>query len=424
MVTVPNQVVIIGNGSAALAALEAIHSTDSQIKSKLVSEEDYPAYSPTALPYLFAGRIDESQFFLRAESYYQEQNAQLLLSRRVERVLPGEKKVILAGGETLKFDKLLIATGASPVVPGIKGLNEVGYFVFKTLENTKALMAAAEKAKSAVVLGGGLVGMETASGLIKRGLKVTVVEKEARILPLYFDQEASELIKMIYVDNGVRLISGQEAIEVIPEKGDRRLSLRLSGGEKLATDLLVVAVGMAANLGLVKDSGIEVNRGILVDENMRTNFPDIYAGGDVAEAKDFFGRGKVINAILPDAVAQGRVAGISLAGGEARYAGAISFNIFNFFERSAFSCGLALAEGPEYKQVKRARPRKERYRRLVFKDGKLAGATLINEAIDPGIILHLIRNRVDLSEIMAGLEADLLNFGRYAMIKSETPDLP
>jgi NAD(P)H-nitrite reductase large subunit len=114
----------------------------------------------------------------------------------------------------------------------------------------------------------------------------------------------------------------------------------------------------------------------------------------------------------------------NLAGGEARYAGAISFNIFNFFERAAFSCGLALAEGPEYKQVKKVWPKKARFRRLVFKNGKLVGATLINEAIDPGIILHLIRNRVDLTDIMPNLEADFLNFGRYAMIKSETPEMP
>jgi phenylglyoxylate dehydrogenase epsilon subunit len=246
------------------------------------------------LPYLFAGRVEESQFYLRAESYYQEQNARLLLSKRVERVLPEEKKVELAGGEALEYDKLFVATGASPVIPGINGLKEVGYFVFKTLADTKALMSAAKKAKSALVLGGGLVGMDTASGLIKRGLKVTVVEKEARVLPLYFDRESSELIKRIYEENGARLITGQEAIEVVPEKGGREFSLKLSGGETLAAELLVAAVGMAPNLGLAKDSGIEVNRGILVDETMRTNLPDIYAGGDVAEADDFFesGRGR------------------------------------------------------------------------------------------------------------------------------------
>lgn len=424
MATTQGLMVIVGNGSAGLAALEAIHRTDPEIACRVISEEETLAYSPTALPYLFSGRIEEGRLFLRAEAFYAANNAQLIKGKRVERVLPGEKRVLFADGSKLGYDKLLIATGASPIIPEIKGLAEARFFLFRSLKDAKELMAAAKRKKEAVVVGGGLVGMETASGLIKRGLRVTVVEKEERILPLYFDSSSAAMTKKIYEDNRVELLTGEEVTEVSGRAKGARVALKLKSGRKMETQLLVLAVGMAPNLALTKDSGIAVNKGILVDDTMRTNIPDIFAGGDVAEAKGLLTGEKVINAILPDAVEQGRVAGTNMAGGTDRYSGGLPMNIFNFFGHTAFSCGLALASGDGFQTLERCWTNKNRYRKLVFKENKLVGAILINEGIDPGIIQSLIRKGSDLKEVMAGLAADLLNYGRLAMIKSETVEVP
>lgn len=416
--------VIVGNGSAGLAALEAIHRTAPEVVTRVVSDEESLPYSPTALPYLFSGQIEESQLFLRDDAFYRSNNAELVRGKKVKQVLPAEKALRFADGGELGYDKLLIATGASPVLPQIKGLDKAHFFTFRSLTDAKELMAEAKRKKEAVVLGGGLVGMETASGLIKRGLKVTVIEKEERILPFYLDGASAAMIKKIYENNGVELLTGQEVIAVSAQGKEGKLALKLKNGREMDTQLLVVAVGMAPNLGLTKDSGIAVNKGILVDETMRTNLSDIFAAGDVAEAKSLFSEEKIINAILPDAVEQGKLAGANMAGGQERYLGGLSFNIFNFFGHMAFSCGQALASGSDFQIIERCWPRKNRYRKLVFKDNKLVGAILINERIDPGIIQSLIRKGDDLKEMMAGLTADLLNFGRLAMIKGEAVEVP
>ena len=415
-------VVIVGNGSAALAALEAIHRTDPRLKSLVISAEDCPPYSPTALPYFFAGKIREQHLFLRDDSFYREKNAELVRGARVVRILLQDRRVVLEDGRDVGYDKLLIATGASPILPAIEGLNEVRHFVFRTLKDAKELLSYAEGRRKAVVLGGGLVGMETASGLIKKGLKVTVMEKEERVLPVYFDSEAADIIKGIYEENGVTLLTGETAVKVGMD--GERVIIRTLSGREIEAEIFVVAAGMAPSIEPVMDSGIACRRGILVDDTMRTNIEGVYAAGDVAEARSFFGPEKVLNAILPDAVEQGRVAGANIAGGDERYSGGLPLNIFSFFGNWAFSCGLPLVEGKDYKVIKRSYGYGGRYRRLVFKEGRLIGVALINDGVDPGILHSFIRKGTDLSELMDGLERDLINLSRYTMIRSESPELP
>jgi len=408
---------IIGCGSAGLSALAQIRRLNPEDEVKVVTMEDFPPYSPTLLPYLLSGKIDEVSLPMRDEGYFGKMKAAFTKGREVIRVLPETKQVVYQDGEMEGYDTLLITSGSEAIRPPIKGLEESGFLGFHTLADCRALLKELKDKNDITVLGAGLVGMEVAVGLVERGCRVTIVEKEPRLLPLYFDQEAEPLIRGIFLNQGVQIMTGREVREVSRRNG--RIEIGLSEGEAIITDVLLTCVGVNARTSFVTEAGIAVNQGILVDRRIRTNIEDIYAAGDVAETADFFDSRQGMNPIIPSAVEQGEVAGSNMAGVEAEYEGWISSNMFHFLGNTAFSAGVSMPSGDNYQVLTEKCEQESWFKRLVYDGDLLVGAMFINTDLDPGVILYLIRNRIDIGSHKQRLFEKPTEVSRWLMQDSE-----
>jgi len=408
---------IVGSSHAGLSALEAIRMQDEEGSTTLLTQEKHLPYSPTILPYVVSGLVDAKEAFLRDEEAVNRYGAEFKRDAKVVRVEPQTRSVKLQTGEGIQYEKLLLATGARPMLPPISGLEDAPYHVLRTLDDAIGLHRAAQKAKSAIVLGAGLIGMHAAENLAKRGRKVTVVEAMPHILPGYFDEQAAGLVQRVFSDNGIKILTGSAVTHAGGSDGGCVVSLE--SGEEISADLLLVATGVKCNIDYLAESGIEVDEGILVDEMMRTNAEGIWAAGDVAQAQSFFGDGKRINAILPNAVEQGRTAGRDMAGDPAvrPFPGGLPMNTYRFMGHNAFSVGMSQVpetdEGYKVEQV--SLPESLKYQKLIFKRGRLVGASGINANVDPGIMLQLIGRKVDLEEVKTQFVASPVDTGRILM---------
>jgi len=408
---------IIGCGSAGLAALEKIRSLTSEDEVRLVTKENCLPYSPTCLPYLLAGRIKETDMWIGDKEYFQSLKASWLKGKNVIKVLPEEKKVVYDDGTFDRYDALLVASGSEPVKPPIDGLEQSGAMSFHTLGDCYKLRSALAHRKGVTILGAGLVGMELALALCEVGCRVKVVEKEARVLPLYFHERAAAYITDIFLDHGVRIFTNKEVVGV-RGRGEK-IEVSCTDGDVFATDLLLTCVGVRPRTSFLADSGVRINVGVVVDRRMKTNIEGIYAAGDVAEAPDFFFGQPGINAIIPNAVVQGGIAGANMVGEEEEFKGWISMNVFNFFSNMACSIGLCLAE-EEDKQILEKEGRQEKsVKRLVFENDKLIGAMFVNEEVDPGVIHYLIENRIELKDHKELLLERTKEASRWLMLEAE-----
>jgi phenylglyoxylate dehydrogenase epsilon subunit len=406
---------IVGSGAAGLAALREIRSISDEDEIKLVSMEDCLPYSPTTLPYLLSGKIEKSKLWIVDEEYFKKMRCQLALGKRVVKVAPEKKEVIYEGGERERYDTLLIATGSEPIVPLIEGMEEVGFFGFHTLQDYQELTRRLERGYVALIYGGGLVAMGLASGLIKRGCKVKMVVR-SRILRLYFDTDAGALIARVFLAQGAEIISGRE-IKRVGKRGNV-VEAVLTDGSSLSGDIFISCLGTTPRVSFLQGSGMEVNSGIVVDDSLRTNKEDVYAAGDVAEAKDFFTGQRGLNAILPSAVEQGKIAGANMAGERQEYEGWISMNVFHFFGSGACSIGLTGAdEGVEV--LKEEDKDEGRFKKLSFQDGRLVGAEFVNVDVDPGVILYLIKNRLKIGKHKELLLQKPVEVSRWLMVRNE-----
>jgi len=391
---------IVGASHAALSALHAIRLHDSEGDVTLLTRDDSLPYSPTVLPYVVSGRSAPERVFLRDDAYFAKHKVNYLRGAKVQKVNAGASAVELADGSKIGFDKLLLATGAAPMLPPIPGLAGLKFHVLRTLADALALREALPHIKRAIVLGGGLIGMHAAENLAKGGVQVSVVEMQPHVLAGYFDADASGMIENVFAANGVRLLLGAGVASFAPQGEGSRA--KLMDGTVLDADLLLVATGVAPVTAFLAGSGIATERGVLVDAHMRTNVANIWAAGDVAQARGFFTQDKIINGILPDAVDQGRIAGMAMAEDPATkdYAGGVPLNTYSFFGQHAVSVGVHEgALDPAGVEVKKQLDAEEnRYLKIVLKDRRLAGIFGVNAAFDPGIMWELILRAIDLGD--------------------------
>lgn len=410
--------IIIGAGSAGISALETIVGLAAQDQVTIITREEFLPYSPTALPYLLSGRIKKSDLAMRSEEFFARLKAVLIRDQEVVELNTGAKELVLSNGQRESYDTLLIATGSGPVTPPIKGIEEAGYFSFHHLDDCERLLQALEgPPKEVIVLGAGLVGMEVAAALLEKGHRVKIVEKESRILPLYFDAEAEPFIRKTFIGHGAQIYTGESVVE-IKKKGNRVEAL-LSEGGLLEADLLVCAVGVRSNTVLAQKAGLRVKRGILVDERMKTSAPDVYAAGDVAEARSFFTGEPGMNLIIPSAVNQGEAAGTNMAGGQEKYDGWLSKNAFHFFDCSACSLGTAMVQAPGLEIMKQTDEAAGTFKKMVFRDGVLVGAMFLNVEVDPGVLLYLMKEKVRVENYRGALFEKPGTVGLGLMMENE-----
>jgi len=406
--------VIIGSSHAGLSALDAIRVQDKEGSLTLVTQESCLPYSPTILPYLLSGQAEPSKVFLRTEESLRELNASFKPGAKVVAVNPGGHQVTLASGEVMEYEKLLLATGAAPKLPPVDGLEGISCHVLRTLDDAVMLRTASRDAEKAVILGGGLIGLHAAENLAASGVKVTVVEALPRLLSGYFDEEAAGLICRAFTDKGIEVLTS-ERVDRAARFGMGCL-LTLASGKTITADLLLVATGVQPRMDYLGGSGLETDEGILVDDRMRTSAEDIWAAGDVAQAGSFFDETTRVNAILPSAVEQGRIAGMDMVDDPALkpFVGTIPLNTYKFFGHRAFSAGMTLeAEGLEVEKM--YLPEAYKYQKLVFRDDRLVGAQGIDCDLDPGVMHQFIRRKVSLGDAKAKFRANPVEMSRVLM---------
>ena len=413
---VKTKYLIIGSSHAGLSAAEEIRLNDPEGSLAMVTMEDILPYSATVLPYIVSGKVSPDQIFLRDGAYFEKNRIKFIQGKAVTRVDTKTSELTLSDGERIGYEKLLIATGAQPAIPQVENLHNVPFLQLRTMADALKHLEVLHKAKTAAVMGAGLIGMEAAENFCHRGIRVHMVEKYPRILPNYLDDECSQIIQNVFESHGVTFNLNNYATKVDYEKN--RFLLTLRDGRWLTTDTLLVCTGIKPRVDFLADSDLKVDQGILVDGKMRTFVDNIWAAGDVAQADDFFSELKILNAILPDAALQGKVAGADMSGGrlDADYIGGILMNTFNFFGNRAFSIGITTPEDEaEYVVSKIVLPSAHFYQKMIFDGDVLVGMSAMNSNLDPGIIMGLITKRVHLEKDQAEFVCNPVNMSRRLM---------
>lgn len=408
---------IVGASHAALAAVHAIRMHDVDGSVTVVSKDDALPYSPTVLPYVVSGRSDPQRVFLRDDAYFSLHKVNYLKGAAATAIAAAEQRVSLSSGDEIAYEKLLLATGAAPLLPPIPGLHTVDFHVLRSLDDALRLRDALTETRHAIVLGAGLVGMHAAENLAKGGAQVTVVEMQPTVLAGYFDREAAAIIEDTFAAKGVRLMMGSKVVKLAPRDQGKGAQVTLADGTELQADLLLVSTGVAPVMDYLDGSGAQVGRGIMVDDTMRTSVKNIWAAGDVAQARGFYDGAKIINGILPDAVEQGKIAGMAMAGDPAlkSYPGGVPLNTYTFFGQRAVSVGSQSEGEVAVRELDAAR---QRYLKIMLKDGRLTGIFGINVAFDPGVMWELILRRVDLASVREQFLADPQRTARVLMSRT------
>ncbi len=400
---------IIGNSAAAVAAIEAIRESDKDGSIAVVSKESYHTYSRPLISYLLAGQIKTGKMFYRSKDFYKARGVQAILGKKATGVDLRKKRVMLEDGEKIRYAKLLIATGGSPFVPPLKGLEKEHVYTFTTWADAKELNKVLKKIKKVLVIGAGLIGLKATEALHARDIEVTVVELADRVLSPSLDQKASSIFEKRLKEKGIKVITNNTVVDIIgPGKKVEKAILR--DGTTVDCDAVIVAIGVRPNVELVRDTKIQVEHGIVVNHHMQTNIAEVYAAGDVAQAPELLAERKTVIPIWPGACEQGRVAGMNMAGIEEEYGGALQMHSMEFFGLPTISVGDAVADGDNYEVLTKYDPKTRIYKRIVLKNDVVVGALFVGAIDRAGIYTGLIREKADTKHFKDELLSDTFGY--------------
>ena len=393
---------IIGNSAGGIGAAEAIREVDKRGALAIISDEPYPAYSRPLISEYLAGECSLERMLFRPADFYEKNKIDTFLGSRVKRLNINEHAVELDDGKRIAWEKLLVATGGLPIVPQIEDIEKKGVFTFTTLEDAKAIDHYLDGDMRAVVIGGGLIGISVTEALVKRGVKVTVVEMKERILNTILDEEASARGEATLREAGVSIVTGH-TVAKISSGGKTVSSVTLENGQTVPCDLVIVAIGVRPRIELVSGTGIKINRGIVVDRRMATSSPDVYACGDVAEAYDFIHDENRLTPVWPNAYLGGRVAGFNMAGVKTEYQGGLAMSSLKYFGLDVVSAGIVTPPDDSYEVLSNIYD--GNYRKVVLKDGLVVGMVFMGNVEKSGIVYSLIKDRVNVSGFKQALVA-------------------
>jgi NAD(P)H-nitrite reductase large subunit len=394
--------VIIGGSAGGIGAVEAIREVDPVGTLTVISEEKVPQYSRPMISEYVSKEATLDSMKYRGDQFWKNNKVKTLTGRTATKIDFKKKQVTLDGGDKIGYEKLLIATGGKPFVPRMEGGDKSGVFTFTELSSAEKIEATLEQSKSAVVIGGGLIGVSASEALVKRGITVTLVELKESILNLILDKTASEIAEKVLTEAGVTVITGQTVQRILGKKDNEAAvgGVVMTDGKEIPCDLVVVAIGVIPRTELVKETPMKVNRGIVVDRSMRTSIPDVYACGDVAEAHDFLIDGNRLLPLWPLAHIGGRVAGYNMAGKKAKYEGGTVMSSLNYFDLPVIAVGdVNPQDVSDYEVLFELKPEKTVYKKILLKDNVIVGFIFLGDLEKAGILFRLLKNHVDVNEI-------------------------
>jgi NAD(P)H-nitrite reductase large subunit len=379
---------IIGGGPAAINAIETIREFDED-RSAITLVCDEPAYSRMALPYWLAGSITAVHTHTGDAAYFERLKVATRFGARIEAVDPRGRTVSVSEGGKLDFDNLLIATGSSPRPAPVPGADLPGVMPLWSLAHADRVLRHAESLRPAgraprvVLVGAGFIGFIVLNAMHKRKWQLAVVERETQVLPRMLDAPAAEHVRRWLAERTVPVHCGATVRE-IGQQADGAKTVELSDGRSLAADIVILATGIRPNLEPLAGSGVAIGDAILVNDRMQTNFPHVYAAGDVAQGPVLGEAASAVHPIQPTAVDHGRVAGANMAGHDVRYPGSLSMNVVDICGIQGASFGRFDDAAAECVTIDN--PAGFVYRKLLFRDDRISGAIFAGEANDLGML--------------------------------------
>ncbi|MDE3074539.1 MAG: NAD(P)/FAD-dependent oxidoreductase [Chloroflexota bacterium] len=363
--------VVVGSGTAGFNAITTLLQLEPSADVTLVSAE--PPYARMVLPYYLSSEIEEANVYTISPERLASLGVRAMFGRRASGLDRASKRVLLDSGEAVPYDDMLIATGSSAVRPPVPGLDGARVFDHWTLADTQALRQVIAPGKHVAIVGAGFIAFTIVNPLLHAGCRLTLVEREPSVLPRMLNAEAAEILEEWTRRQGIGLVTGA-ALQRVQDAPDGRKRLVLPD-QTLEADVVIVATGIAPNIAWLRDSGLASDRGLLVDERMRTSDPAIFAAGDVAEIVDATTGQRAVMAIEVAAMEQGRVIGAQMAGQPATYAGGMLMNVVEAAGLQAASFGSwAGSDATE------GRALGGHYRRYVWQDDRLIGGVLVGPA--------------------------------------------
>jgi nitrite reductase (NADH) large subunit len=385
---------IIGNGVAGNSAAEMIRRLDAEGTIAIFSRSRHPFYYTPALPEYLSGEKELRRFTLHDLPWYEKNRVEFHPAEEVISIDPLAKSVRTAAGRGYPYERLLLATGGKATVVPLEGVGLEGVFTLRTVEDADRIREKARVSKEVILIGGGLLGLEAGNGLRKLGLEVSVLEHSPRLLPRQMDEGGAALLRKQMELMGFRFYLNRNVSRIAAE--GKTLSVYLKEGEKLTADMVLISAGVCPEVTLAESIGIAVDRGVKVDDWMRTPIEHVYAAGDVIEY-----RGRCYG-IWPAAMAQGRIAGTNMAGGEAKYEGTVPANTLKVAGIDLVSMGNIDCEG-EKESLLYVDGRKFVYRKIVLQDSVIIGAILFGDVRGSDEIQSAIHMRKDIAPVKSRL---------------------
>lgn len=378
--------VIVGNGPAAVSAVEGIRSVDAEGSITLFSREDEFTYSRPLISYLLLDETDEARMRYKKPDFYTVNRVDYRQGISVTAIDPERKEAIASDGSAVPYDRLLLATGAHPFVPPAEGLEAVPYHSFMTLSDARGLRDALTPNASVLIVGAGLIGLKCLEGIRHLCGRVTVVDLADQILPSILDREAAGMVQKHIEKQRVDFVLGDSVVRYAPGLATTR------NGRKIPFDVLVMAVGVRPSTELAVSMGLDAERGIQTNERGETAIPGVYAAGDCAISHDITTDTDRVLALLPNAVMQGEICGRAMAGGFTQHLNSMPMNAMGMFGLHMITAGTMVGEDHIIRS-------EGSYKRLCTRDNRLMGYMLVGDVERAGIYTALIREKTPLDTI-------------------------
>lgn len=393
--------IVVGASAAGISGAKTLRELDKDAEIILVSKDEN-VYSRCILHHYISGHRDIKALDFTDRDFFEKYNIEWKKGLEVKSIDDREHVIGLSNGESLKYDKILLATGASAFIPPVENLREAKNVVgLRNLEDAIKIKEEAEKVKNVVVLGAGLVGIDAIAGLAFKDLNVTLVEMGDRVLPIQLDKYASSKYEKRFEDAGVKLKLGVRAEKVLIDENKNPKALLINTGEEIPCELIIVATGVRSNVAFLKDSSIETDRfGLIINEKGETNARDVYGAGDIT------GR----NPIWPTAVKEGIIAANNMVGNEIFMEDFFgSKNTMNFLGLTTMSLGVVTIPDDSY--TEEIDISGENYKKIIHKDGKIYGAIIQGDLSYAGVLTQLIKEKIHVSKVKKPLfEIDYADF--------------
>jgi len=389
--------VIIGAGPAGVNAAEHIRKYDPNSVVTLLAAEQDPPYSRMAIPYYLVGNIAAEGTHLRKNNLHYQNKGIFVHHARASSVDTSAKQVHLLGEDSIDYDKLLIASGATAVKPPIPGVDLEGVYNCWSLADAHKIVERAEPGSKVILMGAGFIGCIILEALASRKVDLTVIEMENRMVSRMTNETMGTMIKDWCENKGIRTLTSTR-VDEITEAGDNKLNVKTNGGETLEADLVICATGVRSNTAFLEGSGIEVDMGIVVDDFLQTNKPDVYAAGDVAQGRDFSTGDYYVQAIQPTAVEHGKLAAHNMVHGhQTPHVGNVNMNVLDTVGLISTSFGMWMGV-PGGQESELCDKDDFKYLNLQFKDDVLVGASSLGMTQHVGVMRGLIQTGAHLGE--------------------------